>query len=221
MSFNLNVVLGSGPALVAGLLVTCLVTLIALAVGLLGAVLLQLLRSARSRALRRAVDGYICFFRTTPEMVLIFWAYFCMPIAFGWQVSGLGAGSVTLGLVAAAYLAEILRAGIESVPRGQVEAARALGLHRGPLWLRVILPQAMTIMTAPFMNYLTELIKNTTLLAAIGVGELAFVAYNLGAQTFRYFEFITAIGVGYFCLIFPISLLAHLLEQRRARLTHG
>ncbi len=221
MSFNLNVLLDAVPDLLSGLVMTCVATLIALGVGLFGAVVLQLFRTSGRRSLVGFVQAYICFFRTTPEMVLIFWAYFCMPVAFGWQVSGLAAGSVTLGLVAAAYLAEILRAGIESVPPGQFEAARALGLHAFPVWARVVLPQAMVVMTAPFMNYLTELIKNTTLLAAIGVGELAFVAYNLGAQSFRYFEFITAIGIGYFALIFPLSLLAHSLEQRKRRSAHA
>lgn len=220
MSFNLGVLLGNSSALFGGLVVTCLATLIAVTVGLAGAVLLHLLRSS-SRIGERGVRAYICFFRTTPEMVLIFWAYFCMPIALGWQVDGLAAGSVTLGLVAAAYLAEILRAGIQSVPKGQFEAARSLGLHALPLWSRVIMPQALIVMTAPFMNYLTELIKNTTLLAAIGVGELAFVAYNMGAQTFRYFEFITAIGIGYFVLIFPISMAAHALEQRKLRVAYA
>ena len=220
MSFNLGVLLGNSSALFGGLVITCVATLIALIVGLAGAVVLHLLRSS-SRAAERGVGAYICFFRTTPEMVLIFWAYFCMPIALGWQVDGLAAGSVTLGLVAAAYLAEILRAGIQSVPNGQFEAARSLGLHALPLWFRVVLPQALTVMTAPFMNYLTELIKNTTLLAAIGVGELAFVAYNMGAQTFRYFEFITAIGIGYFVLIFPISMAAHALEHRKLRVAHA
>jgi His/Glu/Gln/Arg/opine family amino acid ABC transporter permease subunit len=221
MSFNLNVLVGNSSALVTGLLVTCLATLLALMVGIIGAVILQVLRSYPSLISRGLTEAYICFFRTTPEMVLIFWAYFCMPIALGWQVSGLAAGSVTLGLVAAAYLAEILRSGIESVPKGQIEAGQSLGLHKFPLWYRIILPQAVTVMVAPFINYLTELIKNTTLLAAIGVGELAFVAYNMGAQTFRYFEFITAIGIGYFALIFPISMLAHYLEQRKLRVVHA
>jgi His/Glu/Gln/Arg/opine family amino acid ABC transporter permease subunit len=217
MSFNLAVLIGGESALLGGLAVTCLITLIALAVGLAGAVALQLLRATRSRPLAALVRGYIVFFRTTPEMVLIFWAYFCMPMALGWQVSGLAAGSVTLGLVAAAYYAEILRAGIEAVPRGQFEAARSLGLRPYPVWTRVILPQTVVVVMAPSVNYLTELIKNTTLLAAIGVGELAFVAYNMGAQTYRYFEFITAIGVGYFILIFPISLLARSIERRNLR----
>lgn len=221
MTFNLSALVANLPALASGLLVTCLATAIALAVGMVGAVALHILRSSSVLFFRRFVRAYISFFRTTPEMVLIFWAYFCMPVALGWQVSGLAAGSVTLGLVAAAYLTEILRAGIKSVPKGQVEAALSLGLRPFPLWSRVVLPQAMAVMMAPFMNYLTELIKNTTLMAAIGVSELAFVAFTLGAQTYRYFEFITAIGIGYFILIFPISMIAHFFEQRQLRITRS
>jgi His/Glu/Gln/Arg/opine family amino acid ABC transporter permease subunit len=221
MSLGLTAVVDNGSALFSGFLLTCLSTAIALAVGLVGAPALHLLRSSGFSPAEWMVTGYISFFRTTPEMVLIFWAYFCLPIAIGWQVSGLAAGSVTLGLVAAAYLAEILRAGIESVPKGQFEAARSLGLCAFSMWAKVVLPQAMPVMMGPFVNYLTELIKNTTLLAAVGVGELAFVAYTLGSQTYRYFEFISAIGVCYFVLIFPISMLGHFLEWRRARVTQG
>jgi His/Glu/Gln/Arg/opine family amino acid ABC transporter permease subunit len=215
MNFHTGVLLAHYPALLSGLMVTCLATAIALAVGVVVGALLVALRLAGGRWSRRFVDGYLTFFRTTPEMVLIFWAYFCLPVVLGVQMSGLTAGSLSLGLVTAAYLAEIFRAGIQSVPKGQFEAGRALGLRPFALWTRVVLPQGVPLMTPPFINYLTELIKNTTLLAAIGVAELAYEAYNLGAQTFRYFEFITAIGLGYFIVIFPISLLSRRLEKTR------
>jgi ABC-type amino acid transport system permease subunit len=100
------------------------------------------------------------------------------------------------------------------VPKGQWEAARALGLRFTPLWGRIVLPQALRLMVPPFVNYFTELVKNTTLLSAIGVGELALQAYLLGGQTFRYVEFLTAIAIGYFLVIFPASLLARRLERR-------
>lgn len=215
MTFHTGVLYAHYPALLSGLMVTCLATLIALSIGLVVGALLVALRLSGGRWARRFVDGYLTFFRTTPEMVLIFWAYFCLPVVLGIQMSGLVAGSLSLGLVTAAYLAEIFRAGIQSVPKGQFEAGRALGLTAFPLWTRVVLPQGVPLMTPPFINYLTELIKNTTLLAAIGVAELAYEAYNLGAQTFRYFEFITAIGLGYFIVIFPISLLSRRLEKKR------
>ena len=215
MNFHLGVLEANYPALLGGLMVTCLATAIALSIGFVVAVIMVSLRLGGGRWSRRFVDAYLTFFRTTPEMVLIFWAYFCLPAVLGIQMSGLTAGSLSLGLVTGAYLAEIFRAGIQSVPKGQFEAGRALGLSRFALWTRVVLPQGVPLMTPPFINYLTELIKNTTLLAAIGVAELAYVAYNLGAQTFRYFEFITAIGIGYFLIIFPISLLSRRLEKTR------
>ena len=215
MNFNIGVLEANYPALLGGLMVTCLATAIALSIGFVVAVVMVVLRLAGGKWARRFVDAYLTFFRTTPEMVLIFWAYFCLPAVLGIQMSGLTAGSLSLGLVTGAYLAEIFRAGIQSVPKGQFEAGRALGLSRFALWTRVVLPQGVPLMTPPFINYLTELIKNTTLLAAIGVAELAYVAYNLGAQTFRYFEFITAIGIGYFLVIFPISLLSRRLEKTR------
>jgi His/Glu/Gln/Arg/opine family amino acid ABC transporter permease subunit len=215
MNFNIGVLEANYPALLGGLMVTCLATLIALSIGFVVAIVMVTLRLGGGKWARRFVDAYLTFFRTTPEMVLIFWAYFCLPAVLGIQMSGLTAGSLSLGLVTGAYLAEIFRAGIQSVPKGQFEAGRALGLTRFALWTRVVLPQGVPLMTPPFINYLTELIKNTTLLAAIGVAELAYVAYNLGAQTFRYFEFITAIGIGYFLIIFPISLLSRRLEKTR------
>jgi His/Glu/Gln/Arg/opine family amino acid ABC transporter permease subunit len=217
MIFDLRLIIANQDALWGGLYVTFLATLISLAIGMAGALVVQLLRSTGRKLPVALAEAYVTFFRTTPEMVLIFWAYFCLPVALGLQLDGLWAGCLSLGLVTAAYLAEILRAGIGSVSRGQFEAARSLGLRPLALWWRVILPQALKVMIPPFINYLTELIKNTTLLAAIGVGELAFVAYNLGAQTFRYFEFITAIGIGFFIIIFPISLLARHLENTKVQ----
>jgi His/Glu/Gln/Arg/opine family amino acid ABC transporter permease subunit len=214
MEFQLDILVRNYPLLVSGALVTLLIAAIALAVGIVGGALLCSARLSGRRALNRFVVGYILFFRVTPEMVLIFWAYFCIPLIFDIRVSGLWAGSVTLGLVAAAYLAEIFRAGIEAIPRGQVEAAKSLGLHAAPRWRFVVLPQALRLMVPPLVNYFTELLKNTTLLSAIGVSELALQAYLLGGQTFRYVEFLTAIAFIYFLIIFPLSLASRRLEHR-------
>ena len=217
MEFQLGVIIRNYPLLVSGLMVTLLVTAIALAIGVtLGGVICAARLSGRP-ALVRAAKAYILFFRVTPEMVLIFWAYFCVPLLFEVRVSGLWAGSATLGLVAAAYYAEIFRAGILALPKGQSEAARSLGMRGIPLWRFVILPQALRLMIPPLVNYFTELLKNTTLLSAIGVGELALQAYLLGGQTFRYVEFLTAIAVIYFLIIFPLSVTSRHLEHQPGR----
>ena len=216
MDFQAQLLVQHWPALAEGLRLTLLITAAALGIGVVAGAGVCAMRLSPSPALRRAAGAFIALFRTTPEMILLFWAYFCIPEITGANVSAVGAGVVTLGIVAAAYLAEIFRAGVAGLPRGQGEAARALGLHFVARWRCVILPQALRGMLPPLMNYFTELVKNTTLLSAIGVSELSLRAYLLGGQTFRYIEFLTAIAVGYFLIIFPASVLSRRLEARAA-----
>jgi ABC-type amino acid transport system permease subunit len=146
-------------------------------------------------------------------VVVIFWFYFCLPQLVDLRLSAFATGTLALGLSAGAFLSEIFRAGIEAVPRGQHDAAQALGLSRLPLWTLIILPQAVRPMVPAFVNYLTELLKHSTLLSAIGVGELAHAAFTMGGQTFRYFEFFTAIGFIFFVMIFHLSLYGRYLNQ--------
>lgn len=213
MILDLGILNRHWPALLQGLQLTVMATLVALAVGMVGGALLCAMRRGPRAWLGRIAGTYIHLFRVTPEMILIFWGYFCLPLVLDVQISGFWTGSLILGLVAAAYLAEIFRAGIAALGKGQWEAARALGLGGLPLWRLVVLPQAVPLMTPPFVNYFTELVKNTTLLSAIGVGELALRAYLLGGETFRYVEFLSAIAIGYFAVIFPASMLARRLER--------
>ncbi len=217
MEFRYQIIFQNYPLLIEGFWITVQVTLIALTLGVTLGALICAMRLTGSRTLDRLAASYIVFFRATPEMVLIFWGYFCVPLIFQMKVSGLWTGSITLGLVTAAYLAEIFRAGIKAVPVGEVEAAIALGLKAFPKWRFVILPQALRLMIPPLVNYFTELLKNTTLLSGIGVAELALQAYLLGGQTFRYVEFLSAIALIYFAIIFPLSLLSRQLEHREAR----
>ena len=204
MTFQWDLIARNWPVLLQGLWVTLAVAAVGLTIAILGGALIC------------AARAVIAFFRITPEVVLIFWAYFCIPLITGWRVSGFWAGSVTLGLIGAAYLAEIFRGGIETVPKGQNEAAMALGLPPYPRWRKIVLPQALRFSVPPLVNYFTEFLKNTTLLSAIGVSELSLQAYLLGGQTFRYVEFLTAIALVYFALIFPFSLLSRRLELRHA-----
>jgi len=214
MEFQLHVLRQHYPLLVDGALLTLFILAIALVVGIGGGALFCTARLSGRPRLDRFARAYILFFRTTPEMVLIFWGYACVPLIFHIKVSGVWAGSIILGLVAAAYLAEIFRAGIQAVPRGQVEATVALGLPALPRWRLVILPQALKLMVPPLVNYFTELMKATTLLSLIGVGELALQAYTIGGLTYRYIEPLSAIALVYFAVIFPISLLSRRLERR-------
>jgi His/Glu/Gln/Arg/opine family amino acid ABC transporter permease subunit len=216
MDFHFRVIEQNVPLLIKGLQLTLQITLIALVIGVVLGAAFCAVRLSSSSAFDRMVRGYVLFFRSTPEMILIFWGYFCIPFIFDIRVSGMWIGSIVLGMVTAAYLTEIFRAGIQAVPDGEVEAARALGLHGYPLWRFVIIPQAMRLMVPPLVNYFTELLKNTSLLSGIGVAELALQAYLVGGQTYRYVEMLTAVAFIYFAIIFPLSILSRRLEYAEA-----
>src|SRR5690606_36287602 len=128
MQLDWHVVMINLDPLAYGLLNTLGITAAVTAIGVIAGLALCMMRMSRWPWLSALARGYIAFFRVTPELALVFWAYFCMPPLLGLMLSGWASGTLMLGLVAAAYLAEIYRSGIESVPRGQWEAAMALGL---------------------------------------------------------------------------------------------
>lgn len=219
MELDPGIVLRNLGPLWAGARITLIAFAVALALGVPIAALVCAGRLRGRGLLAGLATGYVTVFRVIPEAVLIFWMFYCLPPLTGYQVSGLWSGSLALALVSGAYLAEIFRAGIQSVGPGQWEAARALALPRGVTWRRVVIPQATRLALPPFVNFLTELLKGTTLLATIGVADLALQAYVLGAQTFRYLEFLSAIALIYFVIIFPVARLAEWMEHRLATAT--
>jgi ABC-type amino acid transport system permease subunit len=121
---------------------------------------------------------------------------------------------VALSLFAGAVLAEVFRAGIQAVPLGQIQAAKSLGLSEFRVWYSVVLPQALRLMIPAFILVIADLVKMSGLLAAIGVSELVYEASVLSGNSFRYFEFFTVIGIVYFIIIFPTSMLARRLDAR-------
>jgi His/Glu/Gln/Arg/opine family amino acid ABC transporter permease subunit len=219
MSFDHHVILRYWPQLLEGVAIT----LLALALALAFAVALGLAACigslARAPLIHRVSRGYVHLLRVVPDVVLIFWIYFCLPPLFDLRLPALTSGVLALSLTSGAYFAEIFRAGILAVPHGQLEAALALGLPAWIRWRSVVLPQAVRRMMPAFVNHFTELLKHTSLLAGISAGELTYRAYTLGAQTFRYLEFLTCIAVAYFVIVFPLSLWARHAEVRLRRRT--
>ena len=219
MDFNFNIVLSNLPTLMDGLKITLLSFTIALAIGFPLGLILCGMRLRKTGFAARLAQGYVAVFRAIPEMVMIFWMFYCLPPLIGFKLSGLTSGSLALGLVSGAYLCEIFRGAVQSVAKGQWEVSDALALPRRAIWLRVVTPQAAKLAIPPFINHMTELLKGTTLLATIGVAELALRSYVLGAQTFRYFEFLTAIALIYFVVIFPVARFAEHIERKLAKAT--
>ncbi|WP_046866670.1 amino acid ABC transporter permease [Microvirga massiliensis] len=218
MFFDWTVLSRYWPDLLLGLLNTFWIVLIVLGLGAVIGLLIASLNLSEKRWAAIVGRAYVNCFRNIPEMVLIFWVYFCLPQLINVNLSALLTGVLALALAAGANLGEIFRAGIQAVPKGQREGAMALGLSAIPLWGCVVLPQALRQMLAPIVNYTTELLKQSTLLSVIGVMEVAHSAFTLGGQTFRYLEFFTAIGVFFFLIIFPFSVFARHLMHSRGRL---
>jgi polar amino acid transport system permease protein len=125
------------------------------------------------------------------------------------------AAVLTLGFIGGAYLAEVFRAGIESVDRGQVEAAVSLGMRPAPVMRRIVLPQALVLILPPFTNFVIALLKDTSLALTIAVPEIMYRSYDVASQTFRSMEVYTMAGAIYLAICLPLSRLVRALERRR------
>jgi ectoine/hydroxyectoine ABC transporter, permease protein EhuD len=201
------------PRFLDGLLVTLQIlvlgSLISFSLGLVWAAGLR----ARTRLVRWPVTGFTEFVRTTPLLVQLFFLYFVLP-EWGVQFSALVTGTLAIGLHYSTYTAQVYRAGIEAVPPGQWEAATALSLPAHRTWLAVILPQALRRVTPALGNYVIAMLKDTPLLAAIGVLEMLQQARLESAATFQYTEPLTVVGVAFVLIAYPASLLVRTLERR-------
>ena len=195
---------------------TLLATGVAYAIGVIVGVFVALARISRPLALRHLGDMYVEVIRGTPFLVLLLIAVFCVRPLIG-NPPRFWTGTVTLGLFAAAYIGEIFRAGIESIERGQFEAARSLGLTRNMTMRHVILPQAFKRMIPPLTGELIALTKESSLLYAIGVIELTYVAEQVGLKTTGGFEAYLVAAALYLAITIPLSLLARRLERRLAK----
>jgi polar amino acid transport system permease protein len=197
---------------------TILLSLYAAIGGGIVGLIIALMRTSTSKALRWTAIGYIRLFQGTPLLLQLFLVF------FGGDMIGLPLGpwlSAILGfsLNAGAFLGEIWRGAIQSVPRGQIEAAKALGLHFVPRMLRVVLPQALRIAIPPTVGFLVNLIKSTSLAAIIGFVEVTRAGQMLNNATFRPFVIFGIVSAIYFVLCFPLTVASRRLERRLARAT--
>jgi polar amino acid transport system permease protein len=201
---------------------TIIYTILSFAGGLVLAVVLALMRLSPVAPYRWLGTVYVEFFRGLPALLVIIVMGFAVPIAFHWLPPGgpVGAGIIALILVSAAYMAETLRAGIQAVPKGQTEAARSLGMTPGRTTLSVILPQAFRIVIPPLTNEFVLLIKDTSLLAIIGVAagdrELTTYARDLNSLTANSTPLIAA-AVMYLIITLPLTQLVAALERKQQR----
>lgn len=201
---------------------TVVYTATAFAFGLALGLILALMKLSRIAPYRWMASVYIELFRGLPALVTIFLVGFGIPIVFGVRVPGgtLGSATVGLGIVAAAYMAETIRAGIEAVPKGQAEAARSLGMSHSTAMASIVLPQAFRIVIPPLTNELVLLIKDTSLLFVLGTTpvtkELTKFGRDLMAQRFDGTPLIVVAAM-YLAITIPLTQMVRVLERRTAR----
>jgi polar amino acid transport system permease protein len=201
------------PLLLAGLGVTVQATLVGAAVAYVLGLAIAMLKMSHSRIVRWTVYWSTEFIRRTPLLVQLYFLFYVLPDV-GLFLSPFVAGVIGLGLHFSTYTSEVFRAGIESVPRGQWEAARALNYSRGQTWKNVILPQSVPPMVPPLANYLITMFKETPLLSAITVVELFNAANIYSNSHYKYLEPMTLVGAFFLLVSIPSAMIAMRLERR-------
>ncbi|KAK1179485.1 ectoine/hydroxyectoine ABC transporter permease subunit EhuD [Streptomyces sp. NBS 14/10] len=213
MNWDWNVAKDFLPQLGDGLLITleatALGSVLSFALGLVWALAFR----SPTRFVRWPVAAVVEFIRNTPLLVQLFFFYYVLPT---WDIkfSALTTGVIALGLHYSTYTAEVYRAGIDGVPKGQWEACTALSLSRGRTWISVILPQAIRRVVPALGNYVIAMLKDSPMLALIGVVDMLQKARAHGATSFEYIEPYTMVGIAFILIAYPASLLMRALERR-------
>lgn len=205
-----------GP--LGGLALTLLLGSAALLLALPLGVALGLARVSTRTWLRWPVTALVYVIRGTPLLMVVFWAYFFLPAVTGHKTNQFTTMLAALVVFNGAYLAEIVRAGIQGIAKGQMECARSLGLGYWPAMRLVILPQAFRNMLPSFINQFVTTLKETSLGYIIGLAEVSFVTSQINSLVLtRPTEVFGALALTYFALCFGLSRFAYLLERRLAR----
>jgi polar amino acid transport system permease protein len=215
--WNFGPVLDNLDVLLAGAVGTLKLFAICVVLGMGLGLVVGLGRHARSRWIHAPATLFVEFFRNTPVLVQILWFYYALPILLPFEISPLVAAALGISLNSAAFSAEIYRGGIESIERGQAEAARALGLTGAPAMRRVILPQALRRMLPALTNRGIEIFKMTTLASAVAYVELLQQGKLLASLNFNPIETYTVIAVVFFLCLFPLVQATYALERRLGR----
>ena len=213
MDWDWNFVWEIMPTLIQGVKITILATLLGSVLAAIVGLAIALARRSPNRTVSRSVGFLAEFIRGTPLLVQLYFIFYVLP-DFGILLPPLVAGVIGLGLHYGTYTAEVYRAGIDNVPRGQWEAAKACNLSAGQTWMHVILPQAIPPMIPALANYFIAMFKETPLLSAITVLELMNQAKSVANSSYRYIEPMTLVGA-YFLVISLFSVVVLRWLERR------
>lgn len=211
-STPLNFALSILPILMRGLLVTMQATLLGFLVAIVFGLALAALKSAPTRIISWPAIAITEFIRDTPLLIQLFFLFYVLP-EYGIVLPAFLTGALALGIQYSAYLAEVYRAGIEAVPRGQIEASRALDLTSARTFTHVVLPQAIPRIVPAMGNYLVSIMKDVPILSVVTVLEMLNVARIIGDRSFNYLIPLTLVGAIYLLLTLAASYGVRRLDQ--------
>lgn len=208
---NFDVVAEYWHVFLRGLGLTVFLTVVTMVLATLLAIPVALARISKARLIRWPANIFVEFMRATPLILQLIYIYYVLPMA-GVKLNPISAAIVGLTLHYAAYLSEVFRGGIESISKGQMEAALSLGLPPWRAFHKVIMPQAVRVVLPTLGNYLISLFKDTSLASVVTVQELMFSGQIIAARNFQYFTVYTVTAILYFAVCYPSGLLVRALE---------
>lgn len=217
MNLDFTAVIPSIPFILKGIGVTLQIVLMAGVLGFILGIILSLFKISSVKVLNWIGSAYTSIFRGTPLILQLSIIYFGSPQLTGNQIEAVTAAVIAFGLNSAAYISEIIRAGIQAVDKGQSEAAMALGVPYRPMMLNVILPQAMKNILPALMNEFITLTKESAIVMTIGVMDIMRRANIIGADTYRFFEPLVMAGVIYYVMVMTLTVLGKAVERRMKR----
>jgi polar amino acid transport system permease protein len=216
MNFDWSVVVDHRAELFAATGTTILLTVLTMAIAVPCGIVIAAARLYAWTPVRAMATVYVELFRNLPLILVVYWAFYVLPISTGVGLSPFATGLAALALNVTAYNAETFRAGLGSIRRGQLEAAMALGMSRVQALRRVVLPQALRRILPVLASTWVSLFKDTSLVSVIAVAELAYVAMQVRARTFRVLEMLTAMATIYWLLGYPQAKLVDWIQRRYA-----
>ena len=214
MQFDMSAVTGSFDFLMKGLQYSLQLTLFATAIGIFFGTLLAMARLSSIKPLNLAASTYVNLFRSVPLLLVIFWSYILVPLVMGIDVGAEKSAYITFAIFEAAYFCEIIRAGIQSIPRGQVFAGQAMGFTYGQNMRYVILPQAFRNVVPLLLTQIIILFQDTSLVYVVGATDLLGAASKVANRDNTLVEMYVAVAVIYFVISFTLSRLVRRLHTR-------
>ncbi|WP_312524678.1 amino acid ABC transporter permease [Paracoccus sp. (in: a-proteobacteria)] len=214
MTFDWSIIWSSLPLLAKGAGVTIIMTVLTMVLAVPLGIMLAMMRESRLRLVSGAATVYVELMRNLPIILVVYWAFYVLPIMSGIAFSPFATGLVALVANNAAYNSETFRAGIKSIRKGQMEAGLALGMSEWEAFRKIVLPQATRRVMPMLATAWVTLFKDTSLVSVIAVGDLAHTAMQIRSQSFRVIELLTAMAAIYWLLGYPQAKLVDWIHRK-------